>query len=674
METKNEKNHFDINPRHPISSSQMFFLRPEFQLEKTDDLEGIINHEPLKNKYEIIKYHQMNHFPFCLVGTIVSKLEIDEDKKTINGVGIFIGPRVVLTVAHNLVHYYKGSVYNAKKVFFNPVANGNFSLCHSIKAHKFYVNEDYIKAVRSDNQRNQIMNDWGLIFFDWDVGDCVINKLNSHFIDDFANLKQINGLYSFFCDDLNDNFLFAAKQLKISIVGYTQYSEATKAYRSTHTNDNNLTDESSSIEGSESSSLICPITNTSSIMTSVNQGKIFAEIVQENKEMYNSFWNFNPNMNNNSESIIKPINVNEEGLILPIQINSKNKKEISFFIFDSKSLSKESEDSSVCAFNALVMTESKGAIINTEKEGLDVLRYRISTYKGQSGSPIFIRIRVNSKEESKAKYYYHFIGLHSRRGPMISLSNLYTKTMNKSFCSNYSTKQRRKASPQKNYFDSNNKAIEFVTYLLQENFAKSPDGICDFNIALGIHKTILNKISSIAREQIRPQIENEFALSSYYYKIHIIVPFASELYTGIFMQTVSLSKIFKLAASIVHVKEDFISLKDQNGNIYSYKFDREKILKEIFENSNEDAAFFFEIEIKLRSYSEHIAATAIDAVCRKNKVDIDMIKSNIVYMTELFRSIFDEIADMNAGSDVYGDLFKKIRRGVLTKLDIIDEC
>ena len=42
-------------------------------------------------------------------------------------------------------------------------------------------------------------------------------------------------------------------------------------------------------------------------------------------------------------------------------------------------------------------------------------------------------------------------------------------------------------------------------------------------------------------------------------------------------------------------------------------------------------------------------------------------------MTELFRSIFDEIDDMNAGSDVYGDLFKKIRRGVLSKLDITDE-
>lgn len=671
MESKDAKILLDSNPRHPISSSQMFFLRPEFQLEKTDDLEGIINHEPLKNKYEIIKYHQMNHFPFCLVGTIVSKLEIDDDKKNINGVGILIGPRVVLTVAHNLVHYYKGNVYKAKKVYFNPVSNGNFDFCDSIKAQKFYVNEEYIKAVRSDNQRNQIMNDWGLIFFDWDVGECVINKLNSQSVDDFGCLKEINGLYSFFSDDLNDNFLFAAKQLKISIVGYTQYSEATKAYKSTHTfNDSNVTSESSSFEGSETSSLICPITNTSSIMTSVNQGKIFAEIIQENKEMYNSFRNMNTNMN---ESIIKPFNINEEGLILPIQMKNKRKKEIDYFIFDNKILLKDSEDNSVCSFNALVMTESKGAIINNEKEGLDVLKYRISTYKGQSGSPIFIRIRI--KKDNKSKYYYHFIGLHSRRGPMISFNNLYTKTMNKSFCSQYSTKQRRKASPQKTCVDNNNKAIEFVTYLLQENFSKSPDGICDFNIALGIHKTILNKIALIARNQIKPQIKNEYSLSSYYYKIHLIVPFSKDLYTGLFLHNVPLLKIFAIASSIVHVKENYISLKDSNGNIWSYKYDKEKYLKEVFENiSNDRITFFFEIEIKVRSYSEHIASSVIDRVCRNNKINIEMIKSNMLqYMTELFRSIFEEIGDMNAGNEIYGDLFKKIRRLLLLKLDIVDE-
>ena len=42
-----------------------------------DGLEGIIQKEPQKNKYETVGYHKMNQFPYYLIGIVLSKFEID---------------------------------------------------------------------------------------------------------------------------------------------------------------------------------------------------------------------------------------------------------------------------------------------------------------------------------------------------------------------------------------------------------------------------------------------------------------------------------------------------------------------------------------------------------------------------------------------------------------------
>ena len=44
-----------------------------------DDLEGIIKNEPKRNKYEIVRYHKMNQFPYYLLGKVISKFENDSD-------------------------------------------------------------------------------------------------------------------------------------------------------------------------------------------------------------------------------------------------------------------------------------------------------------------------------------------------------------------------------------------------------------------------------------------------------------------------------------------------------------------------------------------------------------------------------------------------------------------
>lgn len=686
MEDKNKKviSKSKKVPLHQLAISlQPSIANPDYRLEKSDDLEGIVNNEPLKNKYEIIKYQQMHIFPYCLIGTIISKFEINNEKKYIYGVGTLIGPRVVLTVAHNLVHYSRGDVFKAKKVYFNPISNGNFKLCDEIKTLSYYVDRDYLKALKNDNPKAQILNDWGLIFFDWDVGDYVLNKVNACSVDSYGYLKEKAGLYAFFIEDKKDNFFFkeddsgTTKSIKISIVGYTQYSEANKAYRISHPqskdrNDNDEDDDSGSLSLDGSNSSFCQYTNTSSIMKSTVQGKIFAEVVQEGKEMFNSFITMERSLNEKGEEESEGEKLKEEAL-LALPKAAKNNSPVEYFIFSHNELDSQNLSKTISPqWCSIVMTESKGKIINSKNEGLDVIRYRISTYKGQSGSPIFIRIKVNNnknQDPSKPKYFYQFIGLHSRRGPMTSLSTLFTKKINRSFSSHHSTMTSpRKKKPIKD--EKIDSSIEFLTFLLKNNFNKCIDGICDFNIALGIQNQSLYKIIITARKTITPTILNDYSPPSNYFNISFILPFSSLLVTGMFLPTVKLKTLFKICSKVLHIDIFFIALKDGRGNIWSPKFDNDVPLKNIFSDERQiHSLFFFEIEIKFHSLAKNI----VDNICQCNSVTVDVIKLNIHNYTKLiFAEIFESINGIDVMSNMYGELFQRIRSEVI-KIIGIDE-
>ena len=143
-----------------------------------------------------------------------------------------------------------------------------------------------------------------------------------------------------------------------------------------------------------------------------------------------------------------------------------------------------------------------------------------------------------SQDPSKPKYFYQFIGLHSRRGPMTSLSTLFTKKMNRSFSSSHHstmTSPRKKKSKKEEKCDT---SIEFLTFLLKNNFTKSIDGICDFNIALGIQRQSLYKIMTTARKTVIPTVVNDYSPPSNYMNISFILPFSSFLVTGMFLPSV----------------------------------------------------------------------------------------------------------------------------------------
>lgn len=410
-----------------------------------DDLEGIVNNEPPKNKYEIVKFHKLNMFPYFLIGKVVSKFDFDGVNKYLNGVGMLVGPDTVLTVAHNLCHLITNPSNNSqkiletKKVLFYAASNGDFSIFEPIKSVKIHIPEGYITALKSGNKEEQLYNDWGLIFLASPIGDYITNILD---IEKSGNLKIEKGLYNFFGNNERLNLLKLSKQTKsekISIVGYTEYKNNYRnnmAYKFL----NNFTKKSVN-----DNSLNSPMTLNDKIGCNdlsknlAHQGKIISELVKE-KDIVNL---------SNDKKININININTqetEGLITTSRFYQQYQKMnnevnnrvaingIDYIILGDEEYNKEFDITDV---DKLIMSESKGNLIgidnieqneSPEEKLLRAVRYQISTYKGQSGSPIFLRIKkMTEKGDKKNKnaYFYHFIGLHSRRGPIIGEQRFY---------------------------------------------------------------------------------------------------------------------------------------------------------------------------------------------------------------------------------------------------------
>ncbi len=315
------------------------------------------------------------------------------------------------------------------------------------------------------------------------------------------------------------------------------------------------------------------------------------------------------------------------------------------------------------------MTESKGKIINSEKEGLDVIRYRISTYKGQSGSPIFIRVKVNngkSQDPSKPKYFYQFIGLHSRRGPMTSLSTLFTKKMNRSFSSSHHstmTSPRKKKSKKEEKCDT---SIEFLTFLLKNNFTKSIDGICDFNIALGIQRQSLYKIMTTARKTVIPTVVNDYSPPSNYMNISFILPFSSFLVTGMFLPSVKLKSLFKICSKVLHIDIFFIALKDGGGNIWSPKYDNDVPIKNIFSDKKE-------INENTVKYEEGLSKTRVEFTSKLGKLSKKYKEVTSDYFDELEEILIMADVGVNTVMEFMDRLKDRVKKEHITDTDMLKE-
>ena len=197
-------------------------ISQEFR-ERFDDLEGIIGNEPPKNKYETVKLHKLNIFPYFLIGKVQSKFEINGSDKYLNGVGILIGPDVLLTVAHNIVTLVDNEIIESKRIYFFPAANGDFTTFDNVKSIKTYVNDEYLQALKTNDRLSQINNDWGIVYLSSAVGLEISTLFGLNEV--YSNYLKVNHdrLYSYFAyNESQDMSKMVGLSEKISIIGYTE--------------------------------------------------------------------------------------------------------------------------------------------------------------------------------------------------------------------------------------------------------------------------------------------------------------------------------------------------------------------------------------------------------------------------------------------------------------------
>ena len=675
----NSELNFSISEKFPIfnneDSEYEYLSKKKNKKNKEEEenlsFEGIISKEPLSNQYEIIPYSSLDLFPNCLVGRIITKFLIGKTTKYQYGVAILIGPRIVLTVAHNLLI----DGIKADKIFFCPISNGNFSLCDNIISDKFYIPNEFIYYGNINEKKEQLLYDWGLIFFNWDVGDYIINSVNGYYKDYNGYLKENSCLYQFFLNELNNNDNYDNENISkniLIILGYTSYDEALKFNENNIINSNKnsfLRTKSHQIIHQSNKLLYNKIENSS--INKQIQGKIFAELIDEINPLDNQFLNLNIE-NEIKENNINSLSLNEETkkeneydtyVITKLFRKSfqKNKNYlfyetdyniIPYILFDEiekiKDIYNDNPDKD------LVMTHSKGKVLSIISENKNnIIKYRITTYKGQSGSPIFLKDIKNNQ--------LRFLGLHSRRGPVIDVLKIIKLYYNKKNL-NRSFSYESSSLPKKNKF--------------LENLIDPVNGVCDFNIALGFNKETILKISQICYSQTVPMILSDYNIDSIYFNISLLIYKSNKVINGLFKRNLMLEDIFIISSKIIGIDVDYILLRDNTEMIYNYNFDKEKTLEEVFNYNNiviEDLVYyqkFFEIGINIKAYCEDSSNEIISKFLSNNYIKINQLKENLSqHSILLFKSIFEHLSSIDCKLQIYGEIFKKIRKNILNKIE-----
>lgn len=655
-----------------------------------DELEGIVSNEPNLNKYETVKFHKLNVFPYFLIGKIISKFNFDGVNKYLNGVGILVGPDVVLTVAHNLCHMVsKDKLLMTKKVCFFPAASGDFNLFEPCKSIKTYVPEAYLTSLKTDNKDEQLYNDWGLVFLDSPIGSCITNLLDIE-VTDSSYLKVVDRFYSFFENNQNLNLLKIAKQTKsekISIVGYTEFKDNYRnnsAYRFvnnfTKKHEEHSSDEMGRKKGNNS--------NSKNISANQIQSSGFLQDIVNEKDLMkiqDKKININININTtNPESVT-------EGLISTSRYYNKMNTEtragqngVDYVILGNEDYSKEFDTTDK---DKLIMCESQGNLkgLNLDIEEDDstfdqrAIKYQISTYKGQSGSPLFMRIkRITDKEgnsgKNKPSYIYQFIGLHSRRGPSMNDDKFYESEKMNSMTENMMTShppgEMNPALLKKQKLISQDQPVKVDSY---ENEIVKVNGMCEYNMALSIMGETIKTIKSITGNYPASTTCQDNTLKSDYIHTKIILNDNVRL-SGLFKRNVPLSILFSLGADLFKVPKEYILLRDMSHidipHIQNYNFDSEKKLSEIMEDPEEQIAISFELMLNIKKYGEIMSEKILQKYLENYDLEINQMKKDFEkkHMKALFHSIFAEINGFDCVQLTYGKLFKKIRKTILTKL------
>jgi hypothetical protein len=237
-------------------------------------------------------------------------------------------------------------------------------------------------------------------------------------------------------------------------------------------------------------------------------------------------------------------------------ITKKGVKKNDFVLFNSalENLKERLKNNNVVTYKEkqentiLSMCESKGFLYYPKGENNEnFLYYQFNTLKGQSGAPVFLRVKNKHLNDNKNFdptahiYSYYFIGLHIRRGPnMLTpftvLTDFQFDVESKVLGNNrqhqnslYQTPRNNensyinnklldidtdpKSKIQESYINNNSTGI--VSKKQQENYEmlrniKKEHGVCEYNISLKLTKNVISQIFVVLKSNTNA-ISNNFS-------------------------------------------------------------------------------------------------------------------------------------------------------------------
>ena len=533
--------------------------------------EAILENEPIDNSYNIISPNYFCKFPYIFLGrlkqTFISPKT--KNKSTSIGIGILIGDDIVLTTAHNL---YLGKDYEILKIEFIPLINGNIELIKPIICKKYVIPKKFeeLKNKNIINHNEILQYDYGICFLNSFLGREIIKMFELENDEQFKFFNNYR-FFKFFIEQIDfttkliSSFDNGKIDIKISMISYIKiedqylndpyfkYSYPFKKLKTSFNKNNSLR------YNNISSNEIC--TTRESTLNG-----------EKNKEISTSFRFSCLNQNNlldDSYYILKEKQI--------LNSNEEKKEDYSFININSNFVLCEGKGKGFKKYNKSINKNQKNENIKKIEYELD---YLISTYCGQSGSPIFARIK--NKNYKNKHYDYILIGIHSRSSPQIEPISYYRNS---------------------------------ISYLKKSIISSS--GFSQYNIGLFINTTIHNDIIKIS---------DETPLESYKHKKiehlnnHIIIKFLFQyeiIFMALFPKIFPLHLIFSILSNkYFAVPEDYIFI-EFNNILYSYN--EIKCSNKLIENiiKDDDYKIIFNIHF---NYGQIIRLTSMKIIDKINEV------------------------------------------------------
>ena len=360
--------------------------------------EAILENEPFDNNYFIVPPSLMNLHPYVFLGKLETHFLNTANQHCISeGVGFLIGNDIILTSAHNI---YNG-INEPTLIEFTPLINGAIKLITPIKVIHYEIMHEFRERKLKGITDDILMYDFAVCFLEKKLGSEIIEmfnintKIETKFkFFNFGNKQLFYYFMQLKNEMMNLNHKFSDGNMceKIAMISYINYKAEylqTEHFRF-------------------KTSILRALSNKTNIIhetTHNNDYHIFMPEFKEKKRNANNI----KSLNNNTMYLENDSTLLTEcrGTLCNTLGVYKNKK--------GKSSDNLQEDIRVSEISLSdrptrdTMSYNRMSIYNKKLTHKDnkfyEMDYLITTYVGQSGSPIFLRKKNND---------YILIGIHSR--------------------------------------------------------------------------------------------------------------------------------------------------------------------------------------------------------------------------------------------------------------------